>query len=366
MSLLLRQAGCALFLLAAGGASWSCGPPYKPGEARHAVDFHTHIAAGGSERAAAIARASGIDLMVNMVGRPAGSVLDAYLKEAASVSVRNPGFRMLVFSGVDWGLVDDPQFGELSADNLRQAIAAGAVGLKLFKSFGLGVRTANGKLLKVDDPRLDPLWRAAGELGVPVAIHTGDPLAFFKPPTPDNERYEEIEAHPSWSFYGADYPTLEELIAARDRLVARHPRTIFVAVHVGGFPENIQAVARSMRALPNLYIDVAARLPEIGRGEPGALHHFFDEFQDRVLLGTDLEVDRKHLVLGSGGPNDNPNIDDARKYYDVHWRFFETRDRGFAHMTPVQGHWTINGIGLSRSALDKIYRDNARRLLKMK
>jgi predicted TIM-barrel fold metal-dependent hydrolase len=344
----------------------ACGPPYKPGEARHVIDFHTHIAAGGSERAAALAMASGVDVMVNLVGRPAGPILDAYLQEAASATARNPGFTMLVFSGLDWALADDPAFGEVAASNLEQAVAKGAAGLKVFKSLGLGVRTANGKLLTVDDPRLDPVWEMAGKLRIPVAIHTGDPLAFFRPVTPQNERYEELEAHPSWSFCGDEFPSLAELLRARDRMVKKHPKTTFVAVHLGGFPENIPSVAASMRVLPNLYIDVAARIPEIGRGDTARLHDFFEEFQDRILFGTDLEVDRRHLVLGSGGPKDNPNNADVRRYYDVHWRFFETRDRGFEHMTPVQGRWTVSGIGLSRKVLDKIYHDNARRLLRLK
>ncbi|MBI5511103.1 MAG: amidohydrolase family protein [Deltaproteobacteria bacterium] len=338
-------------------------PPYAQGESRHAVDFHTHIGYGGAERAAEIFAAAGVDVAVNLVGRPAGPVLDAHLKEAARFEATHPGLKLLVFSGVDWSLVDDPEFGALAALNLRQAVAAGARGLKVFKSLGLGVRTADRSLLKVDDPRLDPLWRAAGELGVPVAIHTGDPLAFFEKPTADNERYEELAAHPSWSFFGADFPSLLELLAARDRLVARHPATTFVGVHVGGYPESLDAVAASMRALSNLYVDVAARLPEIGRRDPERARAFFEEFQDRIVLGTDLEVGRHDVVLGAGGPDDHPTIADARRYYDLHWRYFETRDRKMAHLTPIQGRWTIDAIGLSRPTLDKIYRTNARRLL---
>ncbi len=345
-----------------GATLWHCGPPYRPGE-RHVVDLHTHLSPGQELEAVRLFKASGVELAANLVGRPYGPGLEAALARAAQVNEAKLGVELLVFAGIDWELVDDASFGELAADNLREAVAHGAAGLKIFKSFGLGVRTADGRLLALYDPRLDPLFEAAGELDVPVMIHTGDPLAFFQAPTPQNERYEELADHLSWSFYGGDFPSLQALMADRDRLLTRHPHTRFVAVHMGGFPEDLASVAASLRAHPNLLVDVAARLPEIGRKDPAAVAAFFNEFQDRVLFGTDLAVSPYGYTLGSGGVHDAPTSDDVKRYYEVHWRYFETRDRNFPHMTPIQGRWSISGIGLSRRVLDKLYHDNALALL---
>jgi predicted TIM-barrel fold metal-dependent hydrolase len=328
-------------------------------------DAHTHIRLGSAETAARIFEQNGIEVAANLTGRPFGRLLMAYLEEARAVSLHHSGVEILVLAGIDWRHLDEPDFGMLAADNLRRAFAAGARGLKVFKSLGLGIRDQDGRLLHVDDERLDPVWATAGELRMPVAIHTGDPLAFFKPPTPDNERYAELASHPDWSFYGGDYPSLEELMAARDRLVARHPKTIFVAVHFGGFPENIDAVAGSMRAHPNLWIDLAARIPEIGRHDPERMHRFFVEFQDRIVFGTDIQISNDNVVLGSAGIEEHHLPVEARAYYDVHWRYLETRDRGMSHVTPIQGQWTIDAIGLPRAILTKVYRDNARRLYQL-
>src|SRR5438045_8129841 len=99
----------------------------------------------------------------------------------------------------------------------------GGRGLKLLKDLGLGVRDKTGSLIKVDDPRLDPVWEECGRLGIPVFIHTADPEAFFHPIDAVNERYEELNEHPDWSFYGPQFPTMEALLEARNRVFARHP-----------------------------------------------------------------------------------------------------------------------------------------------
>ena len=328
---------------------------------RRVIDFHTHLAYRAGPVADAVFAANGVTTAVRLTVRPSGEALRAILAESAAMKTR-----VLVFAGVPWGLVDDPDFGALAAEDLHRSVTAGARGLKISKALGLGVRTADGHLLAVDDPRLDPLWRAAGELGVPVAIHTGDPVAFFQPVDDHNERIEELRAHPTWSFYGEDYPSLEELLAARDRMVARHPETTFVAVHVGGLAEDIDAVARSMRALPNLWIDIAARVPELGRHDPQKVRAFFMEMKDRILFGTDIQISRDRVVLGSGDPRaPAPGLKDAERYYDVHWRYLETDDRQFEHATPVQGRWKIDGIDLPRDVLAAIYHGNAERLLKL-
>jgi predicted TIM-barrel fold metal-dependent hydrolase len=360
----MRAAALALCVVATTGAC-RCGAPYQKGEPRRVIDVHTHIGYGVGGLAVEIFDGAGIEVAANLSGLPTGPTLDAFLDEARSVSASPPGVEILVFAGVDWRRVGDDDFGALAAEGLRRAVTRGARGLKISKGLGLGVRRPDGTLLRVDDPILDPLWRAAGDLGVPVAIHTGDPVAFFQPVTDANPRIEELRAHPSWSFYGGDYPSHDELLAARDRVVARHPRTTFVGVHVGGYPENLTAVAASLRAHPNLWIDLAARIPEIGRQEADPVRAFFEEFQDRILFGTDLQIGPRAIVLGSRGEGEWPTPEDAVRYYEVHWRYLETTDRDFAHMTPIQGRWTISGIGLPRRILEKVYRENARRLLQL-
>jgi predicted TIM-barrel fold metal-dependent hydrolase len=228
---------------------------------------------------------------------------------------------------------------------LWDARQQGVCGVKFFKQFGLGYRNPDGTLIRIDDPRWDPIWQACGDLDLPVIIHTGDPAAFFQPIDQFNERYEELSRHPDWSFYGASFPTRDELLEARNRVIARHPGTRFIGAHVAGNPEDLQTVGCWLDKWPNLYVETASRIAELGR-QPYTAREFLVKYQDRVLFGTD-------------GPWPAPRL----TYY---WRFFETRDEYFPYSEkdpPPQGLWQIYGVELPDAVLQKLYFRNACRLI---
>jgi predicted TIM-barrel fold metal-dependent hydrolase len=249
--------------------------------------------------------------------------------------------------------------------SLRAAHRLGAEGLKIAKVLGLGLpKPAPGLLMPVDDPELDPVFEAAGDLGMPIAIHSGDPKAFWLPIDEHNERADELRAHPGWALYGQPVPSFDEILDQLERRIARHPKTTFIAVHFGNCAEEPERVARMLRTYPNLYIDTAARIPEMGRHDPEKMKRFFEEFQDRILFGSDLGIGAKGapLFLGSEG-SEPPTADEERLFFSATHRYFETADRSFAHPTPIQGRWKIRGIALPRPILEKIYFRNAARLL---
>jgi predicted TIM-barrel fold metal-dependent hydrolase len=257
-------------------------------------------------------------------------------------------------------------YGAAMAASLTEAKRLGAIGLKITKGLGLGFPAANGRgLLAIDDRGLDPLWQRAGELGMPVAIHIGDPKAFWKPSTPDNERWDELRAHPEWSFHGPGIPAWQELYDAFERLVARHKKTTFIGVHFGNDPEDPTNVARMLDRYPNFFIDTAARVPEIGRHPQDKMRRFFTKYQDRVLFGTDTGIGAgdDEMMYGSTGPEPPTRADEVR-FFTSTWRYFETPDRQFESPTPIQGRWKIDGVGLPDSVLRKIYFDNAARVLR--
>jgi predicted TIM-barrel fold metal-dependent hydrolase len=234
--------------------------------------------------------------------------------------------------------------------------------VKIHKVLGLRLRWPDGRRVAVDDPALDPLFDAAGRLGLPVAIHTGDPKAFFDPPGPGNERGDELQVHPGWSFADRSlYPTWPQIVDEFERRVARSSRTTFIGVHFGNAPEEPARVGRMLAAHANLWVDTAARIPELGR-KPAEVRQVILDHQDRVLFGTDLQLGPDHLVLGAGEPGIPPRamID---RFFDATWRFFETPDRQFDHPTPIQGRWRIDGLGLPEAVVEKVYRRNAERLL---
>jgi predicted TIM-barrel fold metal-dependent hydrolase len=324
------------------------------------VDAHNHLgsAFGGewptrpSAELVATLDASGVEMLIDLDGGQ-GATLSA---EIARWQTPYPD-RVAVFAGLDYdGWAVDPKFGETEAERLRDSAARGARGLKVWKVLGLRACDTDGRLVAVDDARLDPLWSAAAELDLPVIIHVADPVAFFEPLDPTNERWEELHAHPDWHFWPPrpagdpdvpGYPSFDDLLAAFERIVARHPRTTFVGAHVGCAAEDLHLVGRMLDACPNLNVDIAARLGELGR-QPHSARAFFIRHADRILFGADMSPD--------------PEM------YAVHYRFLETLDESFDYGTdpvPSQGRWQIHGLGLPDDVLRKVYRDNARRILRL-
>ena len=196
-----------------------------------------------------------------------------------------PG-RFMVFTQIDWSKIDDPSFAQEMVGQIDDAVARGARGLKVLKDFGLEVRYKSGRLLALDDPRLDPIWAECGRLGIPVSIHVTDPEAFFHPVDQYNERYEELLAHPDWSFYGPRFPSKEAILEARDRVFARHPNTTFISLHVANWPENLDYVSHLLDRCPNVMVEFGAREAELGR-QPRRARRFFLQYQDRICFGTD-------------------------------------------------------------------------------
>jgi predicted TIM-barrel fold metal-dependent hydrolase len=227
------------------------------------------------------------------------------------------------------------------------------------QTLGLYLRenVSEGRLVKIDDPRFDPMWEACGALNMPVAIHVSDPEAFFLPTDGTNERFEELNNHPDWSFHGKDFPSNMELLEARNRMIAKHPKTQFIVLHVGNDAENLPYVSECMDRFPNMSVEMAARVGELGR-QPRMSRKFFDKYQDRILFGTD--------AVPNG--TDTPQQIYGDELYEIYYRFLETEDEYFDYApapVPPQGRWRIYGIGLPDGILKKVYNENAARLLKL-
>lgn len=240
---------------------------------------------------------------------------------------------------------NQPDFVRVTCEQLRQAVQQGVCGLKFFKQFGLEYRNRDGSLIQIDDPRFDPIWETCGELGIPVIMHTADPSAFFLPITPNNERYEELSRHPDWAFPADKFPSRSSLHEARNNVIAKHPKTIFIAAHLGNDGEDLAETAKWLDTYPNLYVEIASRIAELGR-QPYTARRFFLQYQTRILFGTDGPWPEKRL--------------------NSYWRFLETDDEYFPYSEkefPPQGFWNIYGIHLPAEVLTQIYRDNLLKIL---
>ena len=325
------------------------------------IDVHVHVAPSLMPSVSRLLARHGIRIALNASGGHPGEELAG----AVSAGRRLDG-AVRSYCNIAWRYVEDPDFADYSREVLDACKADGAIGLKVFKGLGLGYITSDGELLAVDDPRLDAAFEHAGEVGLPVLIHTGDPKAFFEPPTPDNERYDELQAHPSWSFHGprpdgGEWPSWSALLDQLDRRIGRHPRTTFVGAHFGNAPEEPERVGAMLERYPNYVVETGARIPEIGRHDPERMRAFFVRWRERILFGTDFQAVPGGFVLGSAGTD----IDGPERvpfFFRAHWRYFETADRDFAHPTPIQGNWTISGLDLPEDVLHDVYHRNAERV----
>ena len=305
------------------------------------IDIHNHL--GDLENMETYLKEmdqAGVNIVISLDGHSKNDFYKQHLKKSKALSKD----RLLVFFAPDWQRIDEPNFGINEAKRLEEAAKLGVRGVKVFKSLGLTIKDKTGKIVPVDDPRLDPIWAKCGELKIPVMVHVSDPKAFFTPIDEHNERYDELAAHPEWSFYGDNFPSKEEILAQRNRVLAKHPHTIFIGAHMGNLPEDLGTVSMWLEQYPNFYVDVDARISELGR-QPYTARKFMINYQDRILFGTDTSPDAKA--------------------YSVYYRFLETDDE---YIDPAEGHhlqgrWMIYGLYLPDEVLEKIYYKNAMKIL---
>jgi len=321
-----------------------------------AIDAHAHLrgtfAAGWENRPAAelgeFLDAVGAERIVDLNGEY-GSRLEAELERFRSL-----GDRVAIFAGIEYELIgttDD--FGERMAQEARRSKDAGAMGLKVWKTLGLHARDRLGRLVGIDDERMDPLWAAAGELRLPVMLHVADPRAFFQKLSRSNERRDELRLHPEWRYWPLrprgdaahpGFPAHDELIEQFRTVLARHPGTTFIGAHVAGAAEDLGLVGDMLQAHPNLVIDISARIAELGR-QPYSARDLMLRFPDRVLFGVD-RVDRRA--------------------YELYYRLLETKDEYFEYSlsrAPQNGRWRIYGLGLPDDVLEQVYYGNAMRVI---
>jgi len=336
------------------------------------IDIHTHLSftaksangVGIGEEMKYLATAEGvlplmdrknIRVMVNLTGG-----VGKGLEETVRKFQQPHPDRFMIFTEPWWERTNEPGYGQFQADEIIRAHKAGARGLKVLKTLGLYLRegVSKGPLVKIDDPRFDPMWEACGSLGIPVAIHVSDPEAFFLPIDRFNERFEELNNHPDWSFHDHDFPSNAELLQARNRVLARHPKTQFIVLHVGNDAENLPYVSECINRFANMHVELGARIGELGR-QPRMSGKFFEKYQDRILFGTD--------AVPNG--TDTPQQIFNEQLYEIYYRFLETEDEYFDYApapVPPQGRWRIYGLSLPDGILKKVYFDNAARLLQIR
>jgi len=302
------------------------------------IDVHLHLDARMKreklDRMVADMDAMNLAVGVNL----SGGTGDRLAEQVRLFNEAYPG-RFVVFANVDFRDIDDPEFGTIAAERLRQDVARGAVGLKIFKSLGMWITDAAGERIHVDDPRLDPIWSMAGELGIPVLIHTADPAEFWQPMDENNERWLELKLRPQRKREAP--PTWEDLIGEQLHMFRKHPETTFIAAHLAWMGNDLGRLGRTLDEIPNMNVGLGAVIYEPGR-QPKFARKFFIHYQDRIFMGKD-----------SWAPDE----------YPTYFRVLESGDEYFPYYRRYHAFWRMYGLELPDEVLRKVYFENALRVI---
>ena len=283
-------------------------------------------------------------LMINLSGRgfsnnqaESSNFFDNALTNIQKTSPK----RLALFTNVNFSGVNDKGWTEQAVKTLEEDVKKGAHGLKIYKSLGFSVKDDKGNRVRVDDPRLDPIWAKCGELGVPVLIHTADPKSFWDPMDRYNERWLELKLHAGRKRSPNDPVPWNQLIAEQHNVFRKHPKTTFIAAHMGWYPNDLNKLDSLMQVFPNMNVEIGAVIAELGR-QPKASRKFFEKYQDRILFGKDSWV-----------PSE----------YATYFRVLETDDEYFPYHKKYHAFWRMYGMGLPDDILKKVYYKNALRII---
>lgn len=250
-----------------------------------------------------------------------------------------PG-RFVVFANINIRSIDDADWAENTVKALENDVKNGARGLKIYKSQGMDDKDSKGRRIRIDDPRIDPVWAACGRLGIPVLIHSGDPASFWKPMDENNERWLELKTHGGRSRVGFE-ASWEQIMNEQLNIFKKHEGTTFISAHMGWYPNNLDKLSGLMESIPNMNVEIGAVIAELGR-QPRAANTFFTKYQDRILFGKDSYVPEE---------------------YPTYFRVLETRDEYFPYHKRYHAFWRMYGMDLSDEVLKKLYYKNAMRII---
>jgi predicted TIM-barrel fold metal-dependent hydrolase len=328
---------------------------------RQKIDVHTHLFADADCLVNLMDRHGMEKSALLVMGMDNPEVL-AYNESICFKHRRNHPDRLAVMISFDLSRIDERGYAKRELERLERGKEAGAVGVKVAKELGLFARDSAGKLIIVDDPRLDPIWDKAGELGMPVLIHVGDPPAFWRPVDENNPWRIMLEELPDWSYHGREgYPGFNDLMTRRNNILRKHPKTTFIGAHLGSdaWDMEVADVMANLDEFRNFHVDASAVVDEIGR-HPETTRELFMKYSDRIMHGTDTIV-----LTACDGPDDVQRwVDDMARYNSTIFRFYETSDKAIPPTEPRTRNWKIDGINLPDDALRKIYYENARRIIK--
>ena len=267
-----------------------------------------------------------------------------YLTKSLENIKKNAPTRFGLFLNLDFERIDEKDFESNTLKIINDAHNKGVMGLKIYKSLGLTDKDSKGDRIKINDPRLKPIWELCGILKIPILIHSGEPESFWFDKDKYNERWLELRQKPGRYMGNSNkYPTYKEVISEQHDIFEDNPKTTFINAHLGWMGNDLDALSEHLEKYPNVMTELGAVLAELGR-QPKRAREFLINYKDRVLFGKDY----------------NPS-QEFSEYY-TYFRVLETDDEYFDYYRKRHAHWKMYGLSLPDSVLKSIYYKNALKL----
>lgn len=241
-----------------------------------------------------------------------------------------------------------PTFTEDAIRQINQSFKDGAIAVKLWKNVGMEIKDANGKYILADNPKFEAIYQDIQKHGKTLLTHQAEPNVAWGPPDPDDPSWSYYKENPQW--YLGDkqgYPSKQEILAARDKVLADNPKLKMVGVHLGSMEKSLEDMAQHLDKYPNFAIDTAARMDYLMLMPHDDVRNFLIKYQDRVLYGTDLDVNEDANVAES--------IKDWQSAYVRDYKFLATDET-----QTVMGK-QAKGLNLPKPVVQKIFHDNAKK-----
>jgi len=330
-------------------------PAYRLEDFAKARKFDAHVHANVQPSALLEqARADGFEVLSINVDYPDFPSLELQRTAVRALAKRDPQHFhwATTFSMKGFG---DPNWSARVQDDLAASAKQGARAVKIWKNIGMIEKRADGSLIMVDDPAFDPVADKIEKLGLTLIAHQGEPYNCWLPldqMTTDNDR-EYFKEHPQYHmFLHPEQPSHADLMAARDRFLAKHPTLRFDGAHMASLEYDVDVLAAFLDKFPKANVDLAARVTQVqyqSVRDREKVRNFYIRYQDRLLYATDL----------TQNPGDDPTEmrRSAHETWISDWRYLATDETQHVEMIKAD----VPGLALPRDVIDKIYYRNPRR-----
>jgi len=315
--------------------------------AMHPIDVHVHVFKTDPAFQAMVERLN-LKLMNILVmddTLPYRKELEPQIKDALALMHSSRG-HVAFCTTFDPYKFNSPSFDADSIKQLNRDFADGAVAVKIWKNIGMEIKNADGKFIMADDPKFEPIYKDIAQYGKTLMAHQAEPDVAWGPPDPSDPSWSYYQENPQWFLYNKPgFPSKQEILNARDHVLAENPKLRMVGVHLGSMEKSLDNISSHLDRYPNFAVDMAARMEYLIMAPPDKVRAFLLKYQDRVLYGTDLDL------LASADVQES--LKEWESTYARDWRFLATDE------TFQSDGRTVHGLKLPQPVLQKIFHDNA-------